>query len=288
MTNCVLWQRGALLCIGLFLGAAAGAANDAAGRVDDLASAERAFAADAQVVGVRDAFVRHLAEDAWLMRPQPVRAQAWFDAHPAQPGSLKWGPEYAEIAASGDFGYTYGPWNSESPKGEKAAGHFFSVWKRGADGVWKNMLDHGVVHGPVALDASLTLRAPGASLPSSLPADDLDRRRAELHAGDDALNGADAASVVAKIVSAEMRLFEDNKMLQISAAPSAAVVAPAGLRRIGSDLAASGDLAYTVGGRADARADAAGVYVRMWRRDAQRGWLLIAAMATPPAEPASR
>lgn len=282
--NCVLWQRAALLCIGFSIGAAADAANRAQARIDGLAAAERAFAADAQVVGVRDAFVKHLAADAWLLRPQPVRAKAWFDAHPGRPGSLQWGPEYAEIAASGDFGYTYGPWNSATPKGEKAAGHFFSVWKRGADGVWKNVLDHGVVHGPVALDASLTLRAPGPALPERLAGDALDASRAALHAADDALNGAGAQAALTSCISVEFHLFEDGKIPQATSAPAAASVAPAGLRRVGSDLAASGDLAYTVGGRADARMDAPGGYVRMWRRDDPRGWLLVASLATAPGK----
>ncbi|MDC8011315.1 hypothetical protein [Tahibacter soli] len=286
--NCVLWQRAALLCIGFSMAGAAGAANTAQARVDDLAAAERAFAAEAQVVGVRGAFVKHLAADAWLLRPQPVRAKAWFDAHPGGPGTLRWGPEYAEIAASGDFGYTYGPWNSETPEGEKAAGHFFSVWKRGADGVWRNALDHGVSHGPVVLDASLTLRAPGAALPERLAIDALDAARTSLHAADDALNGDTAQAALAQCSSAEVRLFEEGKMPQVTSAPPAASVAPSGLRRVGSDLAASGDLAYTVGGRADARADAPGGYVRMWRRDAARGWLLVAALATAPDEPRKR
>ena len=282
----VLWQRAALLCIVLAGSGVVGAANDAQSRVGDVAAAERAFAAEAQVAGVRAAFVRHLAEDAWLLRPQPVRAKAWFDAHPGGGGSLRWGPEYAEIAASGDFGYTYGPWNSESPKGDRAAGHFFSVWKRGADGVWKNVVDHGVSHGPVALDTSLTLRAPGPALPARIDAAALAAVRAELDAGDDALNGANAQAAAQRI-SPELRIFEEGKMLHIGTAP-AATIAPAGLARVASDVAASGDLAYTVGGRADARADVPGGYVRLWRRDAQRGWLLVVSLATAPAEPAAR
>lgn len=284
----LLWQRAALLCMACVCGTVAAAANVAGDYVDDLAAAERAFAADAQVVGVRDAFVKHLADDAWLLRPQPVRAKAWFDAHPGGPGVLEWGPEYAEIAASGDFGYTFGPWNSRSPKGDKAAGHFFSVWKRGADGVWKNVVDHGISHGPVALDPPLTLRSPGATRPARLDAAALTAARDALAAADDALNGSDAQAALAARVYAELRVFEDGKMPQIATAPAAASVAPAGLARVASDVAASGDLAYTVGGRADARADAPGGYVRLWRRDAQRGWLLAVSLATAPSEPARR
>ena len=285
----LLCQCAVGLCMGLVaVGAFAGPANTADSQVDDLASAERAFAAQAQTLGVREAFLRHLAEDAWLMRPQPVRAKAWFDAHPSRAGSLEWGPEYAEIAASGNFGYTYGPWNSKAPNGEQGAGHFFSVWKRDPDGAWKNVLDHGIGHGPVPLDVSLTLHAPGSALAAKLPPADFDARRADLLAIDDALNGANAQVALAKSSSAELRLFENGKLPQIVATPAASALAPAGLRREGSDVAESGDLAYTIGGRVDAKADAPGGYVRMWRRDVQRGWLLVVAFADAPAEPSAR
>ena len=286
----LLCQRALVFCIGLAAANAAfaGAANRADAEVDGLATAERTFAGEAQTLGVREAFLRHLAEDAWLLRPQPVRAKAWFDAHPARPGSLEWGPEYAEVAASGDFGYTFGPWNSTTPAGEKGAGHFFSVWKRGADGAWKNVLDHGIGHGPVALDAPLTLRAPGPATPAKLSTSELDARRADLHARDDALNGADAQAALTKSASTDLRVFEDGKMPRVDTAPAAASLAPQGLRRAASDVAASGDLAYTLGARADAKADAPGGYVRMWRRDAQRGWLLVVAFATAPQEPVQR
>ena len=52
-------------------------------------------------------------------------------------------------AASGDMGFTTGPWeakgdiNDEKPSGY---GHFVTVWKKQADGSWKFVVDLGISH----------------------------------------------------------------------------------------------------------------------------------------------
>lgn len=263
--------------------AAAHAASRAEEAVSTLVAAERGFAADAQHGSVQDAFVAHLDPEAWLFRPQPVRAKAWFDAHPGRPGTLQWEPEYAEIAASGDFGYTYGPWHATAPdaKGERQAwGHFFSVWKRSADGVWKNVVDQGYAHAEVPLKVTLAMRAPHTN-PPRFPAGELDRRRAALLALDDALNGADGATTLQDLqAQGQVRHFREGALPSTDAAAAAPPVA-AGLARQAVDIASSGDLAYTLGGRADRKADREGGYVRVWRFHGER-WQLAVDLLTPP------
>lgn len=248
-----------------------------------LVAAERGFAAQAQVQGVRPAFLAHLAADAWLFRPQPVHAKEWFDAHPARPGKLEWGPEYAEIAASGDFGYTFGPWRATAPSDngeQKAYGHFFSVWKRDADGNWKNVVDHGYAHAEVPLDATLSMRAPGAGVSAELPVEEREKRRLALFVRDDELNGNNAAAAMRDLdARGDVRHFRNGALpaTQLADAPAVA----SGLKRFTGELATSGDLAYTLGARADAKADAEGEYVRMWRYE-RDGWHLVADLLTPP------
>jgi len=65
------------------------------------------------------------------------------------PGSpvLKWEPLKAEVAASGDLGYTFGRYESialDSLENEVIKyGTYVSVWKKQDDGSWKFVIDAG-------------------------------------------------------------------------------------------------------------------------------------------------
>jgi ketosteroid isomerase-like protein len=114
-----------------------------------LVEAERAFAAASLAKGTRAAFLDFLAEDSILFRPGPVPGKKWIEEHPAPDTLLTWEPAFAEVAQSGDLGYTTGPWEIR-PSGPQdkptAFGHFVSVWKRQTDGAWKVVVDLGISH----------------------------------------------------------------------------------------------------------------------------------------------
>jgi ketosteroid isomerase-like protein len=66
----------------------------------------------------------------------------------ATPGfSLRWKPVRADIAASGDLGYTYGTYESRSPGPDGApqvrTGMYVTIWKKQPDGSWKVVVDLG-------------------------------------------------------------------------------------------------------------------------------------------------
>ena len=60
---------------------------------------------------------------------------------------LTWTPVYADIAASGDLGYTYGTYvfTSKDKDGNPVEKHgkYTSIWKKQKDGSWKVVLDMG-------------------------------------------------------------------------------------------------------------------------------------------------
>jgi len=59
---------------------------------------------------------------------------------------LFWWPVYADIAASGDFGYTTGPavFGPDKSTKQTTGGMFYaSVWKKNAQGIWKVVADMG-------------------------------------------------------------------------------------------------------------------------------------------------
>lgn len=60
---------------------------------------------------------------------------------------LKWQPARAEVAKSGDLGYTWGnyeiSWQGEDGKTEKLYGKYLNIWKKQPDGTWKAVVDIG-------------------------------------------------------------------------------------------------------------------------------------------------
>lgn len=116
--------------------------------LDSLIRAERDFSAFSAARGMREAFLTFLADDGLIFRPGPINGRASWRARKDPPATLKWEPSLAEVAASGDLGFTAGPWEFRPiDKGQPIAyGHFISIWKRSADSPWRVALDLGISH----------------------------------------------------------------------------------------------------------------------------------------------
>src|SRR5262245_2445266 len=111
--------------------------------LDSLVGAERDFARLSLARGVRDAFLANLAEDSIIFRPNAVPGRQWFENNPP-PATLRleWEPEFADIASTGDLGYTTGPFERRrTPQDPPAFGHYVTLWRKQADGKWKVALD---------------------------------------------------------------------------------------------------------------------------------------------------
>jgi hypothetical protein len=115
-----------------------------------LDSAERAFSADAQRVGLRAAFARWGSPDATNMgaaaRASFVTgadsiAAAVSEGEPATGSSVSWAPDHGVlVASSGDLGVTMGTIvvNEPDSSGQRAQFAFFTVWRRsGPDQPWR-------------------------------------------------------------------------------------------------------------------------------------------------------
>ena len=63
-------------------------------------------------------------------------------------GELSWEPFKADIAESGDLGYTLGKYEYTGKaldgKETKFFGYYVSIWKKQADGNWKYVFDSGI------------------------------------------------------------------------------------------------------------------------------------------------
>ena len=106
----------------------------------EIEKAERAFAADGLALGVRDSFLKHMADDAIVFRPGPVGAKALYEKRPSSKAPrLEWWPQKVVIARSGDLGLSVGPAAVNGQRG----GYYATIWRKAADGRWKWIYDGG-------------------------------------------------------------------------------------------------------------------------------------------------
>jgi ketosteroid isomerase-like protein len=116
---------------------------------DSLVASERAFAALSVEKGMKTAFLTYLASDGVIFRPGPVNGRDVWEKRPESQATLAWEPSFAEVAGSGDLGWTTGPWEFRPPAERKQPtgyGHFVTVWKKVGDGTWRAAVDLGISH----------------------------------------------------------------------------------------------------------------------------------------------
>jgi ketosteroid isomerase-like protein len=83
-------------------------------------------------------------EDAILGKENIAKTMGFLDD---KNNRLTWSPVHAEMAASGDLGYTYGTYEFRSigkdGKPTVEYGKYVSIWKKQKDGSWKVVMDMG-------------------------------------------------------------------------------------------------------------------------------------------------
>jgi len=254
-----------------------------------LVTAERAFSMQSIKKGTQNAFVTWMAPGAFLYRPKVVNAHAFLKARP-MPATVQlvWDPTYADIARSGDLGFTTGPWLSQrrdQPLADPTFGEYVRVWRRQANGAWKAEIDAGIAHGADAIGPKEVATAP-ASLYRGATVAAATARKSLLDA-DVAFNdlsskqGAPAAFM--KLRTTDMRLMRNGEMPMIGDSAIAA------LRRkpqylwkpVGAGVARSADLGYTYG--VYGMPGETGDYLRVWRRDAAGVWEVVIDLTSPGA-----
>ncbi len=113
--------------------------------LNSLIAVEYSFAKSASEIGTRDAFLKFIADDGILFRPNAVNGKKFLEQSAKKPGLLRWYPVHAEIALAGDMGFTTGPADFRNEKeGEPVwFGNFCTVWQRQENGEWKFVIDFG-------------------------------------------------------------------------------------------------------------------------------------------------
>jgi ketosteroid isomerase-like protein len=252
-------------------------------RLLELANTERAFAATAGKIGVRDAFLKYFAEDSILFQPEPKPAMEDLRKQPPEPKPaqflLQWEPLTGEVSADGEFGYLTGPMMTTDLTSQKRPprhGMYFSVWRR-RGGEWKVILDGGIgTPGPVAEIGKLQFRSNAAPAQT---------RTVALKSGQQTLAEAEAALVSAvasdgagallRFAAPHARLYrigsypiETHAEIRAYLAKNPDIQAP---RMQGSGTSQAGDLGYAYGVYDGTK----NYFLRVWRRNAAGEWQVV-------------
>lgn len=119
---------------------------DVAAAREALLEADRAFSRQISTQGIVKAYGATLADDARYHREgvYPILGKAAILADLKQTaGSSSWQPDKAEVAASGDLGYTYGSGEKTGADGKSEPHVYTRIWRKEGR-MWKVALDIAV------------------------------------------------------------------------------------------------------------------------------------------------
>ena len=122
--------------------------------IDSLIQAEKNFAAYSVANSTKEAFLKFLDSAGIIFNNgNPANGIMTWKKREKAPGVLNWRPQFAEISASGDFGYTTGPWTFQNSSNDTVAarGQYTTVWQINAKGEWKFLVDLGISNTPLNL-----------------------------------------------------------------------------------------------------------------------------------------
>jgi ketosteroid isomerase-like protein len=257
-----------------------------------MVEAEYAFADKARA-SVRGAFLEYLAEDSWVLQPVPERGRAVYMAAKESTAQLQWYPSLAGIAASGDLGFSTGPWMYTAANGTQATGHFLTVWRRDAECRWSVVLDGGISNAAAANDEPKLAPEQVAYTASAPPPKRLIADDAPGHAVSDFQDGAGKAGFAAALRTyariGDFRFYTDDRpIMGIAAANDYLATHPLGgaFREVARGKAADSTLLYAVGELTDAHGQSTHSYEQIWQYDprvANWGLRILLIVAIPPA-----
>lgn len=259
--------------------------------LQSMVATERAFAQMSADKGTREAFLSFIADDGILFRPTAVKGKQWMTDHPVPVSTkrplLSWSPIYADIAQSGDLGYTTGPWQFKSDINDpKAAGFgdFITVWKKQSDGTWKFVVDLGVSHAEPATSVSFQAANAKSTRPKKHDgAEQLLKVDRELS---DATAKKGAAEFVSQMAD-DIRLFRNDSLPFLGRAAATTAASPHSTvwswEPAFGDVSAAGDLGYTYGSywrKNEQTVVEKGNYLRIWK-NLNGTWRVVVDVADP-------
>jgi ketosteroid isomerase-like protein len=253
-----------------------------------LIEAERSFARLSAETGMRTAFTTWLADDAIVFRPEPVRGKERYANSPDIPGMLIWQPEFADISAAGDLGYTSGPYEYRQEGAGHPVdgyGHYVSIWKTQLDGSWKVLIDVGISHPAFDYDLQNTTLAVSNPKPKSITS--ASAYTFSLSQLDVAFSNTASAAGYHKALkehsSSAVRIYREGSFPFVGTdAVEEEIKGTTDWSPISSEVSKSGDIGYTYGiaGARDTTLEKSS-YLRIWKRETGGSWGLVLEITNP-------
>ena len=141
------WRMKFLIAAGLLMACQTAVDQKAAGQA--LLDADKAFAQASMDHGAAEAFNRFLSDDA-LQLPDgksPVNGRDAIVGGLGGNYTLSWEPQRAEVAESGELGWTWGTYVFEAPRDDGgnsvSHGKYLNIWRRTDGGDWQVIVDMG-------------------------------------------------------------------------------------------------------------------------------------------------
>lgn len=266
---------------------------DSASDLKSMAEAERSFARMAVTNGVRDAFVENFSDEAIIFRPGPVKGRPVWQQRKPLGMMIRWEPEYVDIAASGDFGYSTGPaeYLGVKPLSPPLGyGYFISIWTKQPDGKWKVALDVGT-EVPTLGNSEIKLHFPqGADKKQTFIAVNKDTEKKALLKFDD-----DFDKIYAKVKTPEVfmknvlsgaRFYREGQFPQTHSDSVKMILTQSkdiSWKPMDGAVANSGDMGYTYGSyklQKEASSSEEGYYLRIWKKD-NKDWKIVIELLSP-------
>jgi ketosteroid isomerase-like protein len=228
----------------------------------NLVDAEKGFSQLSVEQNTQLAFMKYLADDALVFaKGLPVNGKERWAAIKPDSSKLSWYPAFADVATSGEMGFTTGPWEYRETNADKDAaafGNYITIWKKQADGSWKAAIDLGISHPkPATADAQAT--AP-MTPPTKEHSSATDLTAAETNFI------ATTANAYQKNSSSAVKIFWPGQAY-LTAQAADAGKADFTFTQAGNEIAKSGELGYVYGAAIVKRGDKTlnGSYLRIWK-----------------------
>lgn len=117
--------------------------------IKNVVDAENAFAKTAVDLSVRTAFLQHMDSTAVVFENgEAFNGIKQWQNTPDFKEKLLWRPVFFAMAASGELGFTTGPYELRKTLKDSAvsAGQYSTVWKKNSNGEWKFLIDLGTTY----------------------------------------------------------------------------------------------------------------------------------------------
>ena len=242
---------------------------------DGLVAAERAFAKHALEQSTKKAFLQ-FADTAGLQfeKGKPVKSIELWAKREDNTTRLKWQPQFAEVAASNDFGYTTGPWTFQPTDKDTiiARGQYTTVWHANENGEWKFLVDYG--HGYKEINTAADVKKIKASTKQKAT----EKSLLEAQAAFNILAAISPQSAYQKYLSEKSVLNLEGHLPLTKSFDQLSVfndITEVIFNIQGSGIASSGDMGYTYG--STAYKEKTDNYLHIWRHE-KGGWKLAVAV----------